>query len=376
MSQTTILNFYPAWSSSESELIDLSEITVYDKDKTKLLSFYVPSSELAGKSDEQIGCIVRRAFLAFNIDVSTIEVDSDEAAKMIAENLARQCIECLVVNLMIIYAKRLKRGDGTDPEITVVEGAKDVEDRAAVGRIVNHFFSRTAPRLARLFFESRYFVNWFWQHFLRNIAGKTVLSIRQQKGDEYVIPSEEFLAASKQWEQFARDQSFRMAGERLASIVLNRLNPAGISFEDLQKIVRGGLDVSVKISTADLRGVIKGIEWKVTREKNLSFWVSGDGREIHITLPENADLSQNTIIKLLSSKLINRQFSKEQASRMVVAAATKLGASGEACTKRNLCGKLGWSESTFDNYEEDGCALMDQAKQAYTETMVKRLTSS
>jgi hypothetical protein len=311
MSQSEILNYDPSRYLGE-KLVELREVTIYASDMTKVMSLYLPASELINKRDEDIGRSVLRAFLAFNVDVSWANLDTDEEDKAkseIANSLAHFYTNRLITNLIITYGERLQRGDGNDPEIKIVnhkeidnqsERAKETE-LAALDRIIDHLRSKIEPNMAAAFINYPGFITNVWQAYLRNIAGKTVLSIREKKGDDHAISAEEFMTVSNEHWKWVFRQTLETTAERLVSQVLHRMNPAGMPFIELQTIVRGGLNVSLMISPIELRGVIKGIESKVTSEKSITFQISGDARELRINLPEESGFSQNDIIKLLSS---------------------------------------------------------------------------
>jgi hypothetical protein len=300
MAQSKILNYDPSRYLGGTH-IDVREVTFYTRDKTKVLSLYLPTSRLTGKTDEEIGRYILHAFLAFNVDVtraaSGIEGNGG-AIREIANQLARLFMRNWTAQLIIIYGERLQRGDGVDPEIKIGEPTTADAD-AAVDRIFEHIMSKFEPALARLFAETPSFIMGVWKAYLRNIRGTTVLLIQEKKGYDYVIPPEEFMSVSDGYWKSVYNFTLETSAEKLLSEVLPFMNPAGMPFLKLQEIIRGGLDVSLMVAPKEVQRAMKGIESKVTREKNIIFQISGNGKEFYIKLPDESDFSQSDLISLL-----------------------------------------------------------------------------
>lgn len=314
MSQSEILNYDPSLHHPDEKHIELREIVFYDSNKVPISSVYVPVSALVNKKKDEIGLYVLRVFLAHNVDIRPVDPNSEYVEKMsgtIAETFAHYYARYMVVNLMTIYAKRINRGDGTDPEIEIVDEpencnqSQETVDREseAVYRIVDHLFTKLKTGLANYLVDRSDIIAEFWYLVLRNITANTMLLMGEKKGDTSSLSKEEFvsefLSISKElwWGIFY--QTFESAGQRIASKVLEKLNPVGMRFEELKEMLRGGLDAWPTFQEDDLHQLVKGIK-KVIDRQGVTFRVSGDGRSFAIELPKASALSN-------SDRLVDRQ---------------------------------------------------------------------
>lgn len=254
------------------------------------------------KASKEIERSIQRKYLASDLDVSGIDLDSEEIIRTIANGLGYYFTEFVVMILMTTYLDRLKNGDGNDPEINIVK-ATDAsgEKSTAITRILENLQSNIEPVMVESFLKDRLFITYVWEHFLRNLAGEIALILLDQNRDINTITKDEFLSVKDQCWQEILHQDLRGAAENVAFKYLQQLNPAEIPFQELQRIVRGGLDLLINISTTELRGIIGAIEKEITSEKNIVLRISGDGRRISIELPDMPKVSQETFIEMYSS---------------------------------------------------------------------------
>jgi hypothetical protein len=307
MSQSEILNYDPSRHLSEEERLGFREVTFYDSNKSPIFSIYILESDLTNKSDEELARYIQRMFIAHSIDVSREVSDSLYNAGImsnIADSLTFNLRAAIVPNLLSVYCSRILKGDGTDPEIKVVKATENAEpaeesELAALDRIIDNLYSKW-DRLSAALTSEQKIIKDIWHGYLCNIFGSTLLLIWDEKGVDYKYSEEEFINYSNRIWREVYDLMLGVVCERWASQILQRLNPAGIPFLELQRIVRGGLSVTLTASIAILHKVAKELESKVTKQKNITYQISGDGRELSINLPEELKISQETIIKLLS----------------------------------------------------------------------------
>ena len=307
MTEPEIPNYDPLRRPPE-QLIELREVVFYDSNKTPIKSLYVPAAEIANKSDEDIARFVQRVFIAHNINVSREFTDAycnEGIISNIVDSLTNNLKTTILINLLIIYAARLERGDGNDPEIKIVKDAKegnpDKDEVAALDRIIDHLSARWENNIRATIMNQTDIIRIIWHGFLCNLYSSTLLAIWDEKGIAYKFSNEEVVDyGNKVWRR-VYDLLIGTLSERWASGVLEGLNLADIPFMELQKIIRGGLSAKLKVSVAALRKAVKGIENKIASQQKITCEISGDGREFHIKLPEESGLSQEAIIKLLSS---------------------------------------------------------------------------
>jgi hypothetical protein len=315
VSQSEILNYDPSRLSPTENRVELQEITFYDRNRVPIWSMYVPVSALANKTDGEVRRYLLRVLRAYTaIDVSHMELNNDIAEEMseaITNTYAHYYARCMMANLMAIYGERLKRRDGTDPEIKIDNETENDNqcqetvklEQAALDRIIDHLFSKLKTRTANHLVKRRDIITEFWRLVLCNVAGKAILLIEEKRGNPFNLPKEEFLSELESigkeiwWRTFYL--TFESAGQRIASKVLPRLNPAGVAFEELKEMVRGGLDAWPMFQDDDLRQLAKGMK-RIIHEPGVQVRLGGDGRILSIELPKESKLSN-------SDRLVDQQ---------------------------------------------------------------------
>jgi hypothetical protein len=257
MSQSEILNYDPSLRHPDKKTVQLREVLFFDRNKVPITSVYVPVPALANRTNEEVGRYLLRVLQAHSVNIGLQELNYENAEGVIRElanTFAYYYASCMVVNLMAVYAKRLERGDGTDPEITIVDKTEasnqcqeTVErEMAAVGRISDHLFTKFETGVVKSLIDRRDMMTELWRLFLRNLVADTIILIGEKRVDAFSLSKEEFLSEfmsiSKELWWGIYYQTFEFAGQRIAAKVLQRLNPAGVAFEDLKEMVRGGLN--------------------------------------------------------------------------------------------------------------------------------------
>jgi hypothetical protein len=168
----------------------------------------------------------------------------------------------------------------------------------------------------------------------------------------------------------AYEGTIESMAENYAAHLLDRLCPVKMPIEELRSFIFAKADPAILVSLSELNRFLANLQRR--QGKEIICRVENDGRDVRIglKLPPSVDP-----LKLTDGPARERGFTKEHFRELAVAAVKEMGkGKGKgSLSKKQLCEKLGVSDTTLNNYLNDDPDLWPRLQESFVEARVKKI---
>ncbi len=287
--------------------------------------------------------------------------------------MAKSITKSFALHLLLIYFQRIERGDGIDLEIKWRDDTEE-SDLVAIRRIMQHFrddYEKGMREMLETLASQTEVITKTWQHLWRNVTGKIYIQAKEEKGYTHLLTREEVEEYREKYQELFLTDSMVLWGEEISIQILNELNPAGMPFLELQKIVRRGLDVVCTVSAKDLQRFIQDIFKGIPPSQELVLQINGNEMEFSIKLPDKNLEPLTEIAKdSLNHPDIQRMTSPVHFRAIAITQTKAIARAREKLTKEDLAARLRISRQTLYNFFNDDPSLWDHLKEVYNQTLI------